>query len=228
MDTVMTYQFPSCTQPLCAVALAAAASCCALPAVAQSANFEGFHLSAATGWNTTQYKTSNFSPATYSADEITASGAPLVFGLEYTWAMDSQYTLGVVLDANVVQSSTASGRITNSGVYADGQTLKLKNSTQLSIVPGVAINNDQLLYLKFGYYSLNTNAVADASGASTDGTYNGYSLGIGLKKMYGSQLFVFGELNARTGIDKDESSGDRSYKTNMAGSSLLVGVGYRF
>lgn len=196
---------------------------------AQVSNFEGMSVYAASGYSAWKVESSNLSSdSTQTYDTTNTAGLPLFLGVDYTWALGSESTLGLSLEGNFVKSSVGTGTYasdTTSGTI-DAQ---VNNSYQISILPGLLVNKDTLLYGKLGYYSASLTASADS--VSSNYTQTGYSYGIGIKRAFDNKMYVFGEINARAGVSASQTTPDGSTGTfdqKMGGTSALVGVGIHF
>ena len=212
-------------------AAALCATCLSANTFAQAQNFEGFALSAATGFQKTSVKLDSWSMPTISSNSDDISSVPLMLGGEYTWALNNQYTLGLGLEYNPLASSEATWRLreSRSGASEVGKT-KISNTTAVYLKPGMAIDKDTLIYAKLGYLSAKTSST-DSIGATVSNTANAYSIGIGYRKDFSKTVFAFGEASALSGISKDETVPDTTpvkYKSTPSGTTLLLGIGYRF
>ena len=200
--------------------------------LAQAQNFEGFALSAATGSQKSSVKFDGWSIPSLSMNMGDISSVPLMLGGEYTWALNNQYTLGLGLEYNPLASNEATWTIreSTSGASEVGKA-KVSNTTAVYLKPGMAIDKDSLIYAKLGYVSIKTSST-DTSGATESGNTNAYSIGVGYRKDFSNTLYVFGEASALSGISKDEAIPDVTpaikYKSTASGTTLLLGIGYRF
>jgi len=211
------------------VSAAVVAALAATSSFAQVSNFEGLSVYAASGYSAWKVESSNLSTdSTQAYDTTTTAGMPLFLGLDYTWALGSESTLGLSFEGNVIKSSIGTGTYasdTTSGTI-DAQ---VNNSYQVSILPGMLLNNNTLLYGKLGYYSASLTASADS--VSSNYTQSGYSYGVGIKRALDNKMYVFGEVNARVGISASQTTPDGTTGTfdqKLGGTSALVGVGIRF
>jgi hypothetical protein len=212
-------------------AAALCATCLSANTFAQAQNFEGFALSAATGFQKTNVKNDGWSMPTISLNTDDSSSVPIMLGGEYTWALNNQYTLGLGLEYNPLASSEASWRIRESisGASEVGK-YKISNTTAVYLKPGMAIDKDSLIYAKLGYVSVKTSST-DSSGVTESSNVNAYTIGIGYRKDFSKAVFAFGEASAISGISKDETIPDSppiKYKSTASGTTLLLGIGYRF
>jgi hypothetical protein len=213
-------------------AAALCATCLSANTFAQAQNFEGFALSAATGFQKTSVKLDSWSMPTISSNSDDISSVPLMLGGEYTWALNNQYTLGLGLEYNPLASSEATWRLRESisGASEVGKS-KISNTTGVYLKPGMAIDKDTLIYAKLGYFSAKT-STTDSSGVTESSNVNAYTIGVGYRKDFSKAVFAFGEASALSGISKDQTVPDNTpaikYKSTPSGTTLLLGIGYRF
>lgn len=231
----------------------AAATVVASSAMAQSA-FEGFYGQVGTGYESNSISSLG-GPYTYTyaggsgsgnstTANQTASGAPLVLGLGYTFAVSGPWLVGLGADYSALSQKTGSFTSTNSGGSTTGNQIEISNRYNIYVTPSYAIDKDKLVYLKGGYSSEQSKftSPAQASGdyaVSSTKNLNGYILGLGYKQMITSGLYGFAEgnymsysKNASTLTINGYSTGSytTSASTNSSNSAytLLVGVGYKF
>jgi opacity protein-like surface antigen len=203
--------------------LAVAALCAAgftANTFAQAQNFEGFALSAATGYQNYQTKNDSWTPTSLSMETINNYGAPLWLGGEYTWSMSDKYTLGFGIETNALSTSEGSWALRGS---TSAGTTKVTSMTNLYVKPGMVLDKDSLIYAKLGY----TSGKWTVSDGSSD-TSTGFSIGLGYRQDFSKTLFGFGEFNSFSGKTLDETGTGVTYKSTTTGTNLLVGVGYRF
>ena len=229
----------------------------ASPIFAQSA-FEGFYGQIATGYEKNSYGSINPSwsassgfTGTGSAPNQSSSGAPLILGLGYNYAVSSEYLVGVGFDYSALSQNTSnfSQTSTNSRGVTEpitNMSYKVSNRMNLFVTPSYVINSDSLVYLKAGYsmqqlqYSQGADtATVLTSGFNSTKNVNGYILGLGYKQLITNGLYGFVEGNYMS-YSSSSISG-----TGMAGAggttlvtfitspslnayNLLVGVGYKF
>lgn len=222
-------------------------------AIAQSA-FEGFYGQVATGYENNSYTSINQSIAgngsswTGNASNQSTSGMPLVLGVGYNYALDSDFLLGIGFDYSALSQST--GNFSFATVNNDNgntfttynQSFKVSNRMNLYFTPGYALDTDKLVYLKAGYsmQQLQFSQGADpitgiASGFTSTKNINGYILGLGYKQMIMDGFYGFAEANymayQKTSINGTFISGGNLSDTSnpsLSAYNLLVGVGYKF
>jgi hypothetical protein len=238
--------------------VAAAATVVASSAMAQSA-FEGFYGQIATGYESNSISSLG-GPYTYTyaggsgsgnsaTANQTASGAPLVLGLGYTFAVTGPWLVGLGADYSALSQKSGtygstSTSSTGSVSTTTGNQIEISNRYNIFVTPSYAIANDKLVYLKAGYsgeqskYTAPAQAGGDYAVSSTQ-NHNGYILGLGYKQMIASGLYGFAEgnymsysKNASTITINGYSSGSytSTASTNASNSAytLLVGLGYKF
>jgi hypothetical protein len=211
--------------------LAAAALCAAgftANTFAQAQNFEGFALSAATGYQTSKGSADSFSTSTITQEFSDLSGAPLWLAGEYTWSLNDKYTMAVGLEYNALSSSESNWNLKNNGVTFVSGTYKTTSISNLYIKPGMALDKDALIYAKFGMTSTASSSTG-SSGTTTD-TGSGYSIGFGYRQSFSKTMFLFGEVNSLMGNSKDSTLTGTSttYKLKGNATNALVGIGFPF
>ena len=207
-------------------------------AFAQVSKFEGLSVFASTGsntWKVASTNPANVDPGTgavdgSTVDSVDSSGAPLFLGVEYTYPVNEKFTLGVALESNVLGSSTVGGarRLADGTADVDFTAQVKTGAYQVSVVPGMLVGPDSLLYAKVGYYSASTDL--DIAGETSSYTSSGMGYGLGLKQILTKNFFVFGEIDTRVGISKNQTSPDKlwSFDAKLNGTSVLIGAGYKF
>lgn len=226
----------------------------ASPLIAQSA-FEGFYGQIATGYEKNSYTSINPTwsqpsglNASDSAPNQSSSGAPLILGIGYNYAVSNEYLIGIGFDYSALSQNTSN--FSQSGTNSAGTTgtianmsYKVSNRMNLFLTPSYVINTNSLVYLKAGYslqqlqYSQGADTdVGLTSGFNSTKNVNGYILGLGYKQIIANGLYGFVEGNYMS-YSSSSISG-----TGMAGTTpttfitspslnaynLLVGVGYKF
>jgi hypothetical protein len=181
---------------------AAAATVVASSAMAQSA-FEGFYGQIATGYeNNTIQNTpvvvvnQGKTYTSYGSGTASSGNAPLIVGLGYTFALTSQFTLGLGADYSTLTQTT--GIATNNFSATDSAALKYKISNRYNIflAPGYSIDKDKLAYLKAGYSNQKVEAQDPDNGNSFgSATTGGYVLGLGYKQIISGGFYGFAEAN---------------------------------
>lgn len=204
-------------------------------AFAQAQNFEGFSVYASTGYNSWKSGASNFAlngvPNTgVTFDSVESGATPLNLGLEYTYPIDKEFTVGISWETNMLGGKSGTGGTYLNGVNQDVAVTGIakSGSYQLSLTPGVVIAPNTLLYGKVGYYSL-SNDYTLGGGQIQSFTSTGYGLGAGIKQMLSKNIFGFGEFNTRIAMSKNQTSSEGySIDLKVDGMSALVGVGVKF
>jgi hypothetical protein len=209
-------------------AAALCATCLSANTFAQAQNFEGFAVTAATGYQSYQQKGSSFSTYITSADIGSNGGTPLVLGGDYTWGLNDKYTLALGYEMNTNNPSESNLTTKTTGSPGSG-TAKLSSMTNLYVKPGMVLNKDALVYAKLGYVSGKSTFVG-SDGVPADTNFNAYSIGVGYLQNLSKNLFAFGEINSLMALEKDATlpSSTITYKLKVDGTNALVGIGYRF
>jgi hypothetical protein len=202
--------------PVIAMAAAFAAS----SVQAQSKPFEGFGAYASTGYSQYKVEASNSSTGGLPNDSQTPAAGALNVGLDYTWAFGTDKRLGLALEANPVDSSTASGTTTLGNF-----STKVKNYYQITVNPGILFQKDLLAYGKVGYFSAMVSYEGSYSGESTQ---NGTVFGAGLKKQMDDSWYLYGEFNARSGKANNMTFLGQTSEIRLGGYSALFGIGTNF
>ena len=207
-------------------------------AFAQVSKFEGLSVFASTGSNTWKVASTNPAdvassgavPAGSTVDSVDSAGAPLFLGVEYTYPVNEKFTLGVSVEGNVLGSSSVGGsrRLADGTADLDFTAQVKTGAYQISVVPGMLVGPHSLLYGKVGYYSASTDLVI--AGETSSYTSSGIGYGLGLKQILTKNFFVFGEIDTRVGIAKNQTSPDKlwSFDAKLDGTSFLIGAGYKF
>lgn len=207
-------------------------------AFAQMSNFEGLSVFASTGSNT--WKVGSANPADVDSsgavqagstvDSVDSAGAPLFLGVEYTYPVNEKFTLGVSVEGNVLGSGSVGGsrRLADGTADLDFTAQVKTGAYQISVVPGMLVGPHSLLYGKVGYYSASTDLII--AGETSSYTSSGMGYGLGLKQILTKNFFVFGEIDTRVGIAKNQTSPDKSWSfdAKLDGTSILIGAGYKF
>jgi len=208
-------------------------------AFAQVSKFGGLSVFASTGSNTWKVGSTNPAdvdssnpvvPVGSTVDSVDSAGAPLFLGVEYTYPVNEKFTLGVSVEGNVLGSSSVGGsrRLADGTADRDFTAQVKTGAYQISLVPGMLVGPHSLLYGKVGYYSASTDLVI--AGETSSYTSSGMGYGLGLKQILTKNFFVFGEIDTRVGIAKNQTSPDKlwSFDAKLDGTSFLIGAGYKF
>ena len=152
------------------------------------------------------------------------SGTPLLLGLgiEYTPFPTS----------NATASASYSGSV---GTYQNSASVRVNNSLNIFIAPGLALDQNKLLYGKVGYTG------SSANGVNTDFYMGGTSLGFGYKQIISAGFYGFAEYNyVNYGSLNRSLSGNLKTPANVSvpatlnstvtatSTNLLFGLGYQF
>jgi outer membrane immunogenic protein len=158
--------------------------------------------------------------------------------LGYTFSVNQTFLLGIGAEYSPIAGQSGNYNLTNSQLNPSSfpGTYKLKNSYNVFLSPGIALDKESVLYAKLGY----TGAAVEStpSGGSAETTnYTGYSLGLGYKKIISGGLYAFGEGNYfnygnKSNTDSGPWGGGGRYTSSSTASfnafNFLVGIGYRF
>ena len=111
----------------------------------------------------------------------------------------------------------------------------IKNTLNLFVSPGIALDQNKLIYAKVGYTG------ASANGVNTDFYMGGTSFGFGYKQIISSGVYGFAEYNyVNYGSLSRSLSGNLVTPTKLSvpatltstvsatSTNLLIGLGYRF
>lgn len=191
-----------------------------------SPSFSNTSLSAAGQTLTPTVSVSNASgfTGTVTAGYNFFSGTPLLLGLgiEYTPFPTS----------NATASASYSGSV---GTYQNSASVRVNNSLNIFIAPGLALDQNKLLYGKVGYTG------SSANGVNTDFYMGGTSLGFGYKQIISEGFYGFAEYNyVNYGSLNRSLSGNLKTSANISvpatlnstvtatSTNLLFGLGYQF
>jgi len=191
-----------------------------------SPSFSNTSLSAAGQTLTPTISVSNASgfTGTVAAGYNFFSGTPLLLGLgiEYTPFPTS----------NATASASYSGSV---GTYQNSASVRVNNSLNIFIAPGLALDQNKLLYGKVGYTG------SSANGVNTDFYMGGTSLGFGYKQIISTGFYGFAEYNyVNYGSLNRSLSGNLKTPANISvpatlnstvtatSTTLLFGLGYQF
>jgi hypothetical protein len=191
-----------------------------------SPSFSNTSLSAAGQTLTPTVSVSNASgfTGTVAAGYNFFSGTPLLLGLgiEYTPFPTS----------NATASASYSGSV---GTYQNSASVRVNNSLNIFIAPGLALDQNKLLYGKVGYTG------SSANGVNTDFYMGGTSLGFGYKQIISTGFYGFAEYNyVNYGSLNRSLSGNLKTPANISvpatlnstvtatSTTLLFGLGYQF
>jgi outer membrane immunogenic protein len=242
--------------------------CASSPLMAQSA-FQGFYGQLGTGYENNNASGLS-SPLTFtdgiqtetlgtvSSPNQNFGGVPLIAGVGYNFSLSPKWLLGIGADYSFLTQETSNYSYGISGInFLDGASLngakvKASNRFNIFIMPGYAISEDKLVYLKAGYSSVQVDHTApnsisylgesqslSGSGLTSNQskTLNGYILGLGYKQIIKGGFYAYAEANymnyGSQNFGYTRSLGNNvTLKTSTSSSldsyQLLVGVGYKF
>lgn len=181
---------------IAAAAAAAAATLAAPQAFAQAKNFQGFSVTAAVNANNNSAELAN---------KVDASRGNVGVIAQYDFSVGSAFVVGLGASLALNDFDIASNA-------------KLQNANSVFIAPGVAINDQTLVYGKIASIT----AKADLSGTSAD--ISGIGYGIGARYFTNKNVFFQGEYVFNKYDDKKTSVGTFKNQTGV----LTLGVGYKF
>ena len=195
----------------------------ATAANAQSA-FEGAYGQVGIGYENV---TPSFSGGTYAGHAYSMSGnnSNSFVGtatIGYSFALAPTFLLGIGAEYSPFAGSNANYSVNIAGVGTGTAQYNKKNSYNIFVSPGFAIDKDKLVYAKVGY----TGANIQTSGGGSDGL-TGYSLGLGYKQMISGGLYGFGEVNYAS-YSNANIGGGASGTYSATATNLLAGLGYKF
>lgn len=203
-------------------------------AFAQAQNFEGFSVYASTGYNSWKSGFSNvvesgLPQTNLTIDSIESGATPLNLGLEYTFPIDKDFTVGISWETNMLGGKSGTGNAVDTVKGTEVVTgIAKSGSYQISVTPGVVMAPNTLLYGKIGYYSLANDYTLGGQDIFSF-TSTGYGLGVGIKQMFTKNMFGFGEFNTRIAMSKNQTAREGfTFDLKVDGMSALVGVGVKF
>ena len=224
-------------------------------ASAQSA-FEGFYGQIATGYESNNFSsisipwTASIGSGGGSASNQSSSGAPLVLGLGYNYAVAEKYLIGVGADYSAISQSTGnfSWKATQNGAMLgtslNSVSYKVTNRLNIFVTPSYVLSANSLIYLKAGYslaqlqYSQGADSTLNfTNSSSASKNINGYILGLGYKQMIAQGFYGFAEGNymayGNSTFSVTNATGGTSPTTTSPSQSVsaynfLIGIGYKF
>ncbi len=224
-------------------------------ASAQSA-FEGFYGQIATGYESNNFSsisipwTASIGSGGGSASNQSSSGAPLVLGLGYNYAVAEKYLIGVGADYSAISQSTGnfSWKVTQNGAMLgtslNSVSYKVTNRLNIFVTPSYVLSANSLIYLKAGYslaqlqYSQGADSALNLTNSSSASkNINGYILGLGYKQMIAQGFYGFAEGNymayGNSTFSVTNATGGASPTTTSPSQSVsaynfLIGIGYKF
>jgi len=210
-------------------------------AMAQS-KFEGFYGQVGIGYESTSpsYSSSGLSIAGVGTVPLattinSASGFTGAIGAGYYAALTKDFLLGLGVEYDPFNSSSANYSIGITGYGTSTGTYKKQNSYNIFLSPATPIGTDGLLYGKVGYTGASVQSTAQ-DGSSNSTNYTGYSLGLGYKQIIQGGLYGFGEVNYVSLGNQTTTYGGTvaghsytySNTSSANGYNALVGIGYKF
>lgn len=218
--------------------------CISSTAIAQNSKFSGPYAQFGVGYQSASPSFSNtsLSAAGQSLTPIVsvsnASGFTGTVAAGYNFFSGTPLLLGLGIEytpfptSNATASASYSGSV---GTYQNSASVHINNSLNIFIAPGLALDQNKLLYGKVGY------TASSANGVNTDFYMGGTSLGFGYKQMISSGFYGFAEYNyVNYGSLNRSLSGTLKTPANISvpatltstvtatTTNLLFGLGYQF
>ena len=210
--------------------VAAAATVVASSAMAAGSAFEGFNAQLGAGYNSYSPTITDQPNAGPASTFTLGNGGSIAVrpGLGYTAGLGDTFTLGGLVEYDIVNSKNVAVTQNDKGTITNGLFIQQKNKTTFSLLPGIAIDASTMAYAKLGYSTFTTQVTAP--GLNISSTQGSYNYGLGVKKLLDKNIYVFGEGNYSTITNWNKSYTEGTGSTKFAGSSynLIVGVGYKF
>jgi hypothetical protein len=218
--------------------------CISSAALAQNSKFSGPYAQFGIGYQTASPSFSNTSLSaagqtlTPTVSVSNASGFTGTVAAGYNFLSGTPLLLGLGIEytpfptSNATASASYSGSI---GTYQDSASVRVNNSLNIFIAPGLALDQNKLLYGKVGYTG------SSANGVNTDFYMGGTSLGFGYKQIISEGFYGFAEYNyVNYGSLNRSLSGNLKTSANVSvpatlnstvtatSTNLLFGLGYQF
>jgi len=218
--------------------------CISSAALAQNSKFSGPYAQFGIGYQTASPSFSNTSLSavgqtlTPTVSVSNASGFTGTVAAGYNFFSGTPLLLGLGIEytpfptSNATASASYSGSI---GTYQDSASVRVNNSLNIFIAPGLALDQKKLLYGKVGYTG------SSANGVNTDFYMGGTSLGFGYKQIISEGFYGFAEYNyVNYGSLNRSLSGNLKTSANVSvpatlnstvtatSTNLLFGLGYQF
>lgn len=202
----------------------------------QSANaqskFEGFYGQVGLGYESTDPKISN-GTHTPSGNAFTVVNSNNQSGFEGNISIGSYFgisnslLLGIGAEYSPLATSNANwtADFHNNNVTNDPNEFKKKKSFNVFISPALIIDQNKLVFAKFGYTRMYSQ-MTDNSGDIDSYIFNGYSLGIGFKQIIKGGLYGFAEGNYTS--YKGETLIESTSNSKPTTINFLIGLGYKF
>ena len=148
-------------------------------------------------------------------EKISKSESAPSFGLGYTFALNSNYTLGLKISGDFKSGEYGAGDV------ASTETKVVeKNHYSVAVEPGYVVNPKLLV---FGILAHHT-AIAEIEGVSGHARMNGIGYGIGFKQTVADHLFIMAELQ-RIDYGRETINVSTVKPSSTVGA---VGLGYHF
>ena len=218
--------------------------CISSAALAQNSKFSGPYAQFGIGYQTASPSFSNTSLSaagqtlTPTVSVSNASGFTGTVAAGYNFFSGTPLLLGLGIEytpfptSNATASASYSGSV---GTYQDSASVRVNNSLNIFIAPGLALDQNKLLYGKVGYTG------SSANGVNTDFYMGGTSLGFGYKQIISEGFYGFAEYNyVNYGSLNRSLSGNLKTPANVSvpatlnstvtatSTNLLFGLGYQF
>jgi hypothetical protein len=218
--------------------------CISSAALAQNSKFSGPYAQFGIGYQTASPSFSNTSLSaagqtlTPTVSVSNASGFTGTVAAGYNFFSGTPLLLGLGIEytpfptSNATASASYSGSV---GTYQNSASVRVNNSLNIFIAPGLALDQNKLLYGKVGYTG------SSANGVNTDFYMGGTSLGFGYKQIISEGFYGFAEYNyVNYGSLNRSLSGNLKTPANVSvpatlnstvtatSTNLLFGLGYQF
>ena len=218
--------------------------CISSSALAQNSKFSGPYAQFGIGYQTASPSFSNTSLSaagqtlTPTVSVSNASGFTGTVAAGYNFFSGTPLLLGLGIEytpfptSNATASASYSGSV---GTYQNSASVRVNNSLNIFIAPGLALDQNKLLYGKVGYTG------SSANGVNTDFYMGGTSLGFGYKQIISAGFYGFAEYNyVNYGSLNRSLSGNLKTPINVSvpatlnstvtatSTNLLFGLGYQF
>ena len=218
--------------------------CFSSVAIAQNSKFSGPYTQFGVGYQTASPSFSNTSLSaagqslTPTVSVSNASGFTGTIAAGYNFFSGNPLLLGLGIEytpfptSNATASASYSGSV---GTYQNSASVHINNSLNIFLAPGLALDQNKLLYGKVGYTG------SSANGVNTDFYMGGTSLGFGYKQIIESGLYGFAEYNyvnygslTRSLSGTLKTPGNVSIPATLSSTvtatttNILIGLGYQF
>jgi len=218
--------------------------CFSSVAIAQNSKFSGPYAQFGVGYQTASPSFSNTSLSaagqslTPTVSVSNASGFTGTIAAGYNFFSGNPLLLGLGIEytpfptSNATASASYSGSV---GTYQNSASVHINNSLNIFLAPGLALDQNKLLYGKVGYTG------SSANGVNTDFYMGGTSLGFGYKQIIESGLYGFAEYNyvnygslTRSLSGTLKTPGNVSIPATLSSTvtatttNILIGLGYQF